>query len=711
MDPMMNQPFFDVATEEDDPLIGTDEGLILPDVGPVPPLWYRKPGRPKKDEVIEDAEGNKEDHYLRVRLAAEMLGRLNMEMVGIFPRDKEMIDAGEIETFQSTALRDEHDAACAWISSMTTSFESKYRETIDREEASAKEDFLHYFYEVWSEAHGRSGTGPLRWALPDTLQKYGMLAAYIAVDPSNDEIGLRVRMVDPATIFPVHEGDRGLSQVYRIYNATAAAVIGDFGDDEGTVERKVKKVARQSRGDGRYDRNFVGEVIEYWDRNWGMVLYEKEVVRIWEHGYTHVPFIVKYGCFGQQGFTRTPGDSIYGMLPRDFGPALMAVDDRSFDLARMAQPFLWRRVKAHDIEEAVAGRYVTAFRRAMNPPLIVKQGMLSAVEGDPEIDNREAGMTRARNDDEFEPLPVNPMNEVLAPLQAMLDMNRQTGMAPGLLMGQNPAAQTSGTALDVLSQGGLEKWSPLVMVIEEFLQEMGRRALELVRDWGPLLGADGERGVIIVPRRNPNPRTGEAPAHEVTSELIRSTGTRILCTLRKFNPNSLPSIGMGLTQLASLGIIDKRSMIHIAGFTQDPDGILARIDEEMLDEVPEIKQAQTLDILYAQAEKALRRKDERSAYMALLKARYVASQMQMAQQDKMQQMMETSMGTQMMGNDLTMQEQQMQAEGSLPGVPPPPGPPMPPGGVQGMSMPMMGIPTGTMGGRPMAPPDPLAGGG
>lgn len=69
------------------------------------------------------------------------------------------------------------------------------------------------------------------------------------------------------------------------------------------------------------------------------------------------------------------------------------------------------------------------------------------------------------------------------------------------------------------------------------------------------------------------------------------------------------------------------------------------------------------------------------------------------------------MGSQMMGNDLTMQQQQMQAEGSLPGTPPPPGPPMPPGGVQGMSMPMMGVDTGVMGGRPMAPPDPLAGGG
>lgn len=673
---------------------------FMPEVGPTPPLWYVPPPKPKKDDVIEDAEQNKEDHHLRIRIASEMVSRLNMETVGIFPRDKEMIEAGEIETFQSTALRDEHDAACAWIAGMSVSFEAKYRETIDREEATAKEDFLHYFWEVWQESHGRSGAGPLRWALPDIVQKYGMLAAFISIDPANDEIGMRVRMVDPATIFPIHEGDRGISQVYRIYNSTAAAVIGDFGDIDGSVEKKVKKIARQSRGDGRYDRNFEGEVIEYWDRRWGMVIFEKEIIRVWEHGYAHVPFIVKYGCFGQQGFTRTPDDVLHGIKLRDIGPAITGFADRSQDIARMAQPFLWRRVKAHDVEEAIAGRYVTAFRKAMNPPLIVKQGMLSAVEGDPEIDNREAGMTRARNDDEFEPLPVNPMNEVIGPLQQMLQQNRQTGMAPGLLMGQNPAAQTSGTALDVLSQGGLEKWSPLVMVIEEFLAEIGRRALELVRDWGAILGADGERGTLMVPRRNPNPRTGEAPAHEVTSDLIRATGTRIVCRFRKFNPNSLPQIGMGLSQLASLGIMDKRTMIGIAGFTDDADGILARVDEEMLEEVPEIKQAMTLDILYAQAEKALRRGDERSAYTTLLKARFVASQMEMAQQERMQQMNDAAIGSQMMQGDLAMQQQ------ALAGMPPEQGPP---GGVQGLSMPQMGVPTGTEGGRPPGPPPEMGG--
>lgn len=683
-DPMAEEPLFPVMEEEADP--------FLPMIGPTPPMWYVKPQRPKKDDVIADAEQNREDHFARVRIAAEMVSRLNMETVGIFPRDKEDVDSGEIETFQSTALRDEHDAACAWIAGMSMSFESKYRDTIDREEATAKEDFLHYFWEVWQESHGRSGTGPLRWALPDIIQKYGMLAAYIGIDPTNDELGLRVKMVDPATIFPVHEGDRGISEVYRIYTATAASVIGDFGDPAGSVEKKVKKIARQSRGDGRYDRNFEGEVIEYWDRNWGMVLFEKEVIRIWEHGYAAVPFIVKFGCFGQQGFTRTPDDAIQNVAPRDFGPAMSMATRRSDDLARMSQPFLWRRVKAHDVEEAVAGRFVTAFRKAMNPPLVIKQGMLSAVEGDPEIDNRESGFTRARADDEFEPLPTNPMNDVIAPLQAMLQQNRQTGMAPGLLMGQNPAAQTSGTALDVLSQGGLEKWSPLVMVIEEFVSELGRRALELVRDWGAILGADGERGMLMIPRRNPNPRTGEAPAHEVTSELLRSTGTRLICRLRKFNPNSLPQIGMGLGQLAQLGIIDRRTMIGIAGFTDDADGILARIDEEMLDEIPEIKQATALDILYQQAEKALRRNDERSAYTTLLKARYIASQMEMMQQERMQQMLDAQVNSQMMNNDLMMQEQAM-AMG---------GPPMggEAGGVQGLSMPQMGIDTGTEGGRP-----------
>ncbi len=706
-----------------DPMMDEMSAMLpaIPQVGPTPPAWYRKPPKPDPDDVKEDAEREHTDHAIRIKVAAEMVRRLNLETVGFFERDQEAIQSGEIETFQSTALRDEHDAACAWVSGMDLVFSSPYREAIDREEAIAKEDFLHFLWECWQEQHSVGGNGPLRWALPDTLQKYGMLAAFIGIDPSNDELGLRIRMIDPATIFPVHEGERGLACVYRIYQATAATVVGDFGDDAGSVERKVRKIAKNRGSEGKYDRHHLGEVIEYWDRHWGMVLFEGELVRRWEHGYTHVPFVVKYGCFGMQGFTQTP-DEILPLLTSDnrpFDAENRPRADRRRDLARMAQPFLWRRTRAHDTEEAIGARLVTALRRSMNPPLVVKQGAVSAGEGDPEVDPNEGGMTRLREEDDISALPNLPAPEIMQPLGLLIEQNRQTGMAPGLLMGQNPASQTSGSALDILAAGGFEKWAPLVMTIEEFLTELGRRSLVLIKDWGELLGEDAS-GVLFVPRRNPNPRTGEAPAHELTSGILKSTGTRAFAKMRKFNPQSLGPVGNGLAIISSLGVIDKRSIIEILGFTSDPDSVLRRIDEDLLDDVPEVKQTATIDILYEQAEKAMARGDEESAQKMMAKAHYVASQIQMRQ---MSQMGMLGGGMPGMGMDPGMMGMPGM-DPSMMGMPEPPetgpgggmidpqtGMEMPPPGVPqpeepmigptgGESLPGFGIDTGTNGGRP-----------
>ena len=243
---------------------------VLLEVGPKLPAWYRKPPRPKAENVENECQLEKDDHALRIEQTREMLSWLNLNRVGHFERDRDKIESGEVEVFQSTSLRDEHDAACAWIASMDLAFTAAARESFDREESAAKEDFLHYVWERWNEIHSEAGNAPLNWALPDTLQKYGMLVAYVGIDPMDDDTGVTIRMVDPATVFPVHEGERGLAAVYRSYNAAASRVLGDFGDAAGKVESKLKKIARNE--DNQYDTRHEGEVIEYWDRHWGMVI-------------------------------------------------------------------------------------------------------------------------------------------------------------------------------------------------------------------------------------------------------------------------------------------------------------------------------------------------------------------------------------------------------------------------------------------------------
>lgn len=639
-------------------------------VGPVPAPWYRRPPRPKLTDVLDDAQREKDDHEGRVLLAGEMIRRLNLETNGTFERDREGVESGEIEPFWSTDMRDEHDAACSSIMRMDWNVEALYRESMDREEAAAKEDLAHYLFECESRQHSRSGFAGIKWALADILQKYGMLVGFDGLNPDDWECGLRMRLIDPATVFPVHEGDRGLRCVYRQYYATASQVLGDF-DSDGSVERKLRKFAQD--GSGRYDPHFVGEVVEYWDRNWCLVAFEGEQILLREHGYARVPFTITYGCFGQQGFTTIPDlmatdEYLFGDEARG---SARGRGNRRDDLIRIAQPFLWRRCKPHDIEEAVNSRLLTALRRSMLPPMVVKQGIVSAEEGDPQIDPNEGGITRLREDDDIQVLPNLPAPEVMTPLMNAMTQNKQTGMASGVLMGQNPAAQTSGFALDILASVGMEKWSPLVMTIEQFITERTEWRMELLRDWGAILGMEGNRGTMFVPRRNMNPRTGEATAHEVTPDTLKRTGVRVKVRLHKFNPQAIGGIANGMAILSNLGAVDKRTIIETTGITTDPDGMLKRIEDEALEAVPEVLQARTLRRYVKEAQRAMERGDEETAEELLAEVQFVAEQMAQMQRDKQME-------------QATLDQQFAET------VPQP----------QGMSMPMMGVPTGQEGGRP-----------
>ena len=300
-----------------------------------------------------------------------------------------------------------------------------------------------------------------------------------------------------------------------------------------------------------------------------------------------------------------------------------------------------------------------------------------------------------------------PTPEVLQPIMAMMDQGKSTSMATGIMMGQSPHSQASGSAIDILAQSGYDKWAPIVLGMQAHLSALAEYWLSLYRDWGLLLGMEPNIGTMYIPRRNSNPRAGGSPVHEVTPDLIRRTGVRATVTLYKFNPASLASLAQGLAVLKSMGIMPKLDAIKIVAFSPDPQGVLRRIDEENLNDVPEVKQEYTLRSLIKQAEDANIRGDYKSAQDLVAKAVFIASMMQRSQQ----------IGQPGMG-----------------GAPPPPGmpPTMPPGMppvdlgrnaqtgqpmpmpapgtpvqnalpemmVGGLPMPQMGIPVGTSGGRP-----------
>ncbi len=192
-------------------------------------------------------------------------------------------------------------------------------------------------------------------------------------------------------------------------------------------------------------------------------------------------------------------------------------------------------------------------------------------------------------------------------------------------MGQMPGSQTTGSAVDITNTAGLEKWRPIGGIEEEFLTELLEWAFELWRDWGGILGMDDNYGVMYVPRRNPNPRTGKAPAHELTPKILRTYGIRCKVELRRFNPSNLSNLVNGLAIAANLGVIDKRTMIELMGITNNPDLILERIEDETFSQVPEVLQEKTLRRYVEQARVAEERGDMKSAEEMMNAAYFIAS--------------------------------------------------------------------------------------
>ncbi|MDQ3057828.1 MAG: hypothetical protein M3Q96_08895, partial [Pseudomonadota bacterium] len=336
---------------------------------------------------------------------------------------REGIESGEKQKGRLTDLIDEHNAYCGHYAAMDFHIKVPLKDAIDREEGTMFTDAGHFLFECFERQHAAAGNASLRWALPDMVGKYGMVAAMLVLDPTNEECGLRFQLLDPATVFPVYEGGMGLARVIRVYQAEASAVMGSFFDATGTVQKKIKKAATFDR---RYDPHHVGEVTEWWDKTWVKVLFEDKEIFKYKHAYGKVPIKIKYAGFGQQAFTQTARIAMddYGVpvhYARNIGS-----DVRREDLARIAQPFLWRRVEAHDIEEAVMGLFIDALRKQANPSWIAQLGMQSHNDGTPRIPKAEGEVGAFRDDDIVTPQPPVFTPDVINAITALTAQNKQT---------------------------------------------------------------------------------------------------------------------------------------------------------------------------------------------------------------------------------------------------------------------------------------------
>jgi hypothetical protein len=615
---MMPTTSYDDATMPPPPPDGEAQAIVP--YGPKPPKWYRKPPKPELADVLARAEEERAAHQPRVDQGHKMLRRINPDedntMAGVFTRLHKKAISGEVERIALPGLRDETDAAVGFVAQMDWVPEALYRSSLDRDKAAAKEDLCAYLAECAQRQYSRSGGTSLKAAKAFNLWVHGCVAEFNGLDVDNDECGLRMRLIDPSTIYPVWEGERGLLCVYLKYQQTAADFIGTHGAIDDFDEEAVRRSASTS-GES-YDPNYVGTVVEYWDRAHALIAWEDAEVASVEHDYAEVPFTITPGNFGQpiNVIAPDPLRSAYGAS---------WTSDRAQDLMRVYQPFLARRVAMHQFNEAVTGVLATKVRRSLNPARTLKSGVLTYEEESPKFSDDEGTTTKIREGDEAE---VNEYSVSMDPgvasaLFAVLQKAEATSTPSSLIAGQAPMSQGSGTALNVLRAGGYERWTLFVLALEQHETMATEQRLRFIRDYGELLGMDG---TLYVPRRGrPNTRTGQSAAHEVTSDLLKDTGIRVQVTFRRFNPSELTSLAQGVGMMRSLNMMPRRDGIEIVGYTADPDRAIEEIDREMLNEVPEIAQKNMLSLLIEDLQEAGWRGNEEDVERLMYDLMYVAS--------------------------------------------------------------------------------------
>lgn len=705
LDPMANPDLLDFL------LLGAE-----PEVGPLLPPDYRPPPRPTKDWVLELAKQDESDHQLWLILIAQVLNRLLGNWQGHFEGDAEAIKDNKIEVGVSNALIAQHNKLCQHGSAMKTAYECPYLDEIDKEEARDKEDGLNYWrrraVEQYEEATGQD----LDWAEFDLLAKCGVLIGLTKLDPQ-DPSGLRKRLLSPTTTFPTFEGDR-LKYVTRVYATTAADAVGTFRDPAGKVERLIYGKPRRSTRSSSWRAGEIEQrkpndevaVVEYIDEWWHAVYIDEEEILVSDHGYGECPVTVQYLSTGDQMILTVPTSAVGGATTATTPEELLALgfsSSRQRDRVRKALPFLFHQFRAHDIRESVYGVYLTLLKRMRDRSWIHQRDLISGELSPIETVSDEPGIvTGIGLEDKLTPVPVEMQPQIAQVVAALLAENDAMMGLPRQMVGQNPAAQTTGTALDILTDAGVESFYPVVKAIERYRAREAKRNLTLFRDFEPVIGPWGDKGKgLIVPRRN-------APSLRLTAEAIRRTGIDVDVELHaKPNLSRLASAATVAGIIKSNRLASDRLLIELLRLTTDPDREMDRMRIEQFMQVDEMQQTALADWLQDLEQLAVRRGDEESWRTIKAKQKYLDEQTKIAQMMKMRMLGE--MAGPPTGVPPGAPPPPLPAEAGVPPSPPP-APMRPPGGetpvnYQGASMPAYGAPAGTEGGRPPMPPPPLPG--
>lgn len=506
----------------------------------------------------------------------------------------EGFDADIERYWVSSMLRDEENLVTANIGETDVTYLANARTSADRDEAVMKEDFLYYLRAEAIRQFADAGMGSRPIAEAKNAFRYGRVVARNTLNldaMGPDECAFHMHLLDPATCFPHFEGARGMTRMTRVYRQTVGECLGDHDDAKGSAEKKLLQDKR-SEATKNLERDTEIEVCEFWDCKHYAVFAAGILIKgPVAHDYGEPPFVYRIVETGDPSNAITPTTGKKGRINT-------SVQSRREDLRKKGQSAIAGRILTHTQREIMLGRLYTEFMEERNPALIIKQGLMGQSDGPPEIVVGEGGRSYIQADDDVTRPPKQPIPATFGPLAAASAEDNARSSLPPAAYGVNPQANTSGYAIEGLNESGKDKMAPIIACLEAFHAGCAEQLLRFYRDWGHLLGEDGARGTLYVPRQQPG--NDEPPVFTLTPDVIERTGTRCDAELSELRLQTMNQVLNMLGMARSQGLITRYDAIRFAKLPghRDPFRTTKEIDLETLKEMPEYKMKELLKYVF-----------------------------------------------------------------------------------------------------------------
>ena len=651
---------------------------------PMYPRGFVKPPKPQLQDILINARKLWDANALWRDLIAEVRRWTRQDVSGSFAQDEQDKEFGLQERFTSSALSDERNLAIAKVSTLKASYLKRTPKNL-RSDGDKIETACHHIRREFEYRHALEGNRPLSIDEASMIVDTGMLATRVTFNDDDPDFPLCRKVAESTEIYPIFGSVSGLKAVYRTYRTSLLKIMETYGD---LIDDAGMQKLKDSFGGEQVGPTTEATVMEYWDEWWRCVtVNESPILPITAHQYGRVPWRIQYTGMGEAMFARSGWGRDLLNIQNYYGTVGTIQSNRVYQ----AVPFLFYRIRNHELFEALMARVITGIQKGINPAMIRARSDAAAEKPMPPLDLSPGAQNETfRGEEDLSPIPTVPVGQDLQIALAALATDRENGSFPRAAFGgMSQNSNVTGVAQQMGLDAGLDKLIPLIKSFEYGEAREMELCLSLIRNFGDDAKYGGDLDSPITPLMIPGARKTD-DSFELDRELIDRVGLRVEVTYTEIDRSKwLPllqayQIGIGLNVLTP-----EDAYVDLTG-KHDWDAQFQRtIDQKALinaTQLPEFAKAVTVP----------------QAYLDAISANSTDPEMVRMLTDQLNQW-----------RDLTKpQPQVMPGQMGQPQVPqgqPQGGPPLPPGSqivsTQGVSLPQSNQAPGNAGapvGRPMS---------